>query len=109
MITNLGCQKSYNYRTFFDVIVEFSFVCEGGTLDYHSGLRRLTLYKGDGSSQEPTLSEQDGFVGELSAFVDACEAGAAPERCPPEESALATRMALAMRTSRERGGEPVAV
>ena len=89
--------------------MEFSVVCEGGTLDFHSGLRRLTLYRGDGSSEEPKLSEQDGFVAELSAFVDACETGTAPERCPPEESALATRMTLAMRTSREQGGEPIKV
>lgn len=89
--------------------MEFSVVCEGGTLDFHSGLRRLTLYRGDGSSEEPKLSEQDGFVAELSAFVDACETGTAPEHCPPEESALATRMTLAMRTSREQGGEPIKV
>jgi len=89
--------------------MEFSFVCEGGTLDFHSGLRRLTLYKSDGSSEEPKLSEQDGFVGELCAFADACEAGSPPERCPPEESALATRMTLAMRASREQGGVPITV
>ena len=89
--------------------MEFSIVCEGGTLDFHSGLRRLTLYRGDGSSEEPQLSEQDGFVAQLTAFADACESGAPPERCPPEESALATRMTLAMRTSREQGGKPITI
>lgn len=89
--------------------MEFSIVCEGGTLDFHSGLRRLTLYRGDGSSEEPTLSQQDGFVAQLAAFADACESGSTPELCPPEESALATRMTLAMRTSREQGGTPIII
>jgi predicted dehydrogenase len=89
--------------------MEFSIVCEEGTLDFHSGLRRLTLYGRDGSVEEPALPDMDGFQGELQAFLHACAAGKLPEICPPEESALATRMALAMRTSRERGGEPVHV
>jgi predicted dehydrogenase len=89
--------------------MEFSIVCEGGTLDFHSGLRRLTLYRGDGSSEEPELSQQDGFVAQLSAFADACESGSVSELCPPKESALATRMTLAMRTSREQGGTPITI
>jgi len=93
--------KSYPFS------MEFSIVCEGGTLDFHSGLRRLTLYRGDGSSEEPQLPEQDGFVTQLTAFADACESGVTPERCPPEESALATRMTLAMRTSREQNGKSI--
>jgi hypothetical protein len=72
-------------------------------------LRRLTLYRGDGSSEEPELSQQDGFVTQLSAFADACDSGTPPELCPPEESALATRMTIAMRTSRERGGKPITI
>ncbi len=95
--------KSYPFS------MEFSIVCEGGTLDFHSGLRRLTLYRGDGSSEEPELSQQDGFVTQLSAFADACDSGTTPELCPPEESALATRMTIAMRTSRERGGKPITI
>ena len=84
--------------------MEFSIVCEGGTLDFHSSLRRLTLYRSDGTTEEPTLPETEGFQAELEAFVHACETGKPPEDCRPEESALATRMTLAMRTSRERGG-----
>ena len=84
--------------------MEFSIVCEEGTLDFHSAQRRLTLYRQNGEVEEPQLAEKDGFEAELEAFVRACEAGKPPDDCRPEESAVATRMTLAMRASRERGG-----
>ncbi len=89
--------------------MEFSMVLEGGVLDFHSAQRRLTLYRANGKTEEPALPGKDGFESELDAFVRACEIGTPPEKCPPEESALATRMALAMRASREKKGQPVRV
>jgi predicted dehydrogenase len=89
--------------------MEFSIVLEGGALDFHSAQRRLTLYRANGKAEEPALPERDGFESELEAFVQACERGAAPEKCRPEESALATRIALAMRESREKKGGPVSI
>jgi predicted dehydrogenase len=89
--------------------MELTIVCEGGTLDFHSGLRGLTLYKADGTSEEPAKPDADGFVAQLTAFSDACGKGVAPEACRPEESAESVRMALAMGESRDRGGEAVAL
>ena len=89
--------------------MEFSIVCAEGTLDFHSAQRRLTLYRRNGAVEEPVLPYTDGFQAELEAFVRACEAGRPPEDCRPEESAVATRMTLAMRTSREQGGVLVKV
>ncbi len=88
--------------------MEFSIICEGGTLDFHSGLRRLTLFGPEGKGEEVKLSETDGFQAELTAFTEACKKGEAPEKCRPEDSAMATKMTLAMRTSREQGGKPIA-
>ena len=48
--------KSYPFS------MEFAISCEGGTLDFHSGLRRLTLYRANGESEEVKLGETDGFV-----------------------------------------------
>ena len=84
--------------------MEFSIVFDGGTLDFHSAHRQLTLYKKDGLAEELPLPKNDAFQSELEAFVAACEAGVAPKECRPEDSALATRMALTMRTSRDREG-----
>ena len=84
--------------------MEFSIVLEGGTLDFHSAHKPLTLYRKDGPAEELPLSNDDAFQSELAAFVAACETGSAPKECRPEESALATRTALTMRTSRDQGG-----
>ena len=89
--------------------MEFTIVGDDGVLEFHSSSQRLKLYRADGTQEEPSLPEGDGFQGELEAFIQACEQGEAPRDCRPEDSALSTRVALAMRTSRERGGEAVAV
>ena len=98
----------WRHPTSYPFSMEFTIVCEGGTLDFRSGLRELTLYKADGTCEEPVKSETDGFVAQLTAFAEACETGEAPESCRPEESADSVRMTLAMGESRGRGGERIA-
>jgi predicted dehydrogenase len=98
----------WHHPSAYPFSMEFSIVCEGGTLDFHSGLRRLTLYGAEGKAAEVELPEIDGFQAELRAFADACESGQAPENCRPEDSAIATKMTLAMRASRDQGGKPIA-
>ena len=89
--------------------MEFTIVCEKGTLDYNSALRGLTLYNAAGEAVEAPKPETDGFVAELQAFVDACKAGAAPAECRPQESAESVRMTLAMRDSRDQGGKRIEI
>ena len=98
----------WRHPTSYPFSMEFTIVCEGGTLDFRTGTRELTLYKADGSCEEPAKPEADGFVAQLTAFSEACAAGVAPENCKPEESADSVRMTLAMGESRDRGGKPVA-
>lgn len=86
---------------------EFTVVLEGGTLDFHTGLRELTLYDAEGETIEVEKPEQDAFQAELAVFIEACRKGEAPADCPPSESADAVRLALAMRESRDQGGAPV--
>lgn len=99
----------WHHPSAYPFSMEFSIVCEGGTLDFHSGLRRLTLYGPDGKAQQVKLPEMDGFQAELRAFAEACASGQAPQTCRPEDSALATKMTLAMRASREQGGRAIAM
>ena len=89
--------------------MEFTIVCEGGTLDFRSGLRELTLYKADGTSEELEKPSGDGFVAQLTAYAGACAKGEAPQTCRPEESADSVRIALAMGESRAKGGEAVSL
>jgi predicted dehydrogenase len=80
--------------------MEFTIVCEGGTLDFHSGLRRLTLYNAAGEAEEVALPEKDGFAAELEAFVKACESGEPPAENRPQDSAEAIRMVIEARDAR---------
>lgn len=87
--------------------MKFTILCDRGTLDYTSEKPGLRLHSADGEMTAIALPEQDGFVAELQAFVDACETGEAPDNCRPEESAMSIRAALAMNRSRALGGTAV--
>ncbi len=93
----------------FPFSMEFTILCDGGTLDHSSEKAGLRLYTSTGKLVHVELPAQDGFVGELQAFVDACVDGVPPALCPPEDSAESLRMALAMNRSRAQGGVPTPV
>ena len=69
-----------------------------------SGLR---LNDASGNAQSIKLEEPDGYEGEVRYFVECCQAGKAPERCPPEASAQAVKLALLMKESRAEGGKQI--
>lgn len=46
----------------------------------------------------------DGYVAELSYFIECCKNGSPPERCLPVESARAVKLALLLKESRSQGG-----
>jgi len=87
--------------------MEFTVVSDGGTLEFSSAGRPLTLYQADGAENLLALPDVDGFQAELEYFVACASAGSKPDRCPPEESALAVRLANAMVESRCRNGERI--
>ena len=95
------------YPSGYPFSMEFSIVLEGGTLDFHSAMRRLTIYRAGGEVEEPKLPERDAFESELEAFLQSCDKGEAPPENRPEDSAVATRLALAMKESRARKGASV--
>jgi len=94
--------KSYPFS------MEFTVVADGGTLDYNSDGRPLALYGTDGEKQILDSPEDDWFLEELKYFVDCAAHGRRPELCPPEESALAVRLARLMVESRKKNGERIA-
>lgn len=99
----------WHHPASFPFSMEFTILCDAGTLEYSSATPGLRLHTAAGKEVEVQLPEQDGFVAELQAFVDGCASGQAPALCPPEDSAEAISMALAMNCSRSRGGAAVAV
>jgi len=93
--------KSYPFS------MEFTVVADGGTLDYSSGGRPLTLYKADGAEQTIDAPESDWFQQELEYFIACASEQCQPELCPPEESAAAVKLARFMIESRSRNGEKI--
>jgi len=89
--------------------MDFTLVAEGGTLDYNSAFRPLTLYLADGTEQKPELEIHDAYQAELNYFLACAQANHWPEDCRPQESAAAVRTALAINESRRRGGERIAL
>ncbi|HBY63837.1 MAG TPA: hypothetical protein DEH78_28765 [Solibacterales bacterium] len=86
--------------------MEFSVVCEEGTIDYSSAGRPTTLYRAGGE----TVLEQpakDGYQAEIEYFIDCVAHRRQPRICPPEESALSVKLALLLREARTRNGEIV--
>ena len=86
---------------------EFTVVADGGTLEYNTGGRPLTLYQPDGVDTAVTVEDRDGFAAELEYFAACAAGGSEPVRCPPRESAMAVRLALKMLESRSKNGERV--
>ena len=84
---------------------EFTIVSDGGTLEFNSLVRPLTLYRSDGEVETPPLSETDIFQQELEYFLACASKGRRPDRCPPEESAAAVKLMRLMLESRQAKGE----
>ncbi len=63
-------------------------------------LRRLST----GLDETVVIPEHDPYQDEIGYFVECAKSGAAPERCLPEESARALRVANLLRASRSEGG-----
>ncbi len=88
--------------------MEFTVVADGGTFEYSSAGRPLTLYRADGCAQPVALPEINGYQAELEYFLDCAIHSRKPAFCPPEESATAVKLARLMVESRKRNGEKIA-
>ncbi len=95
--------KSYPFS------MDFTIVADGGTLDYHSAIRPLTLYRADGTEEKPKLAEMDAYEAELRYFLECAQVNRWPDQCRPEDSAAAVRTARAMNESRRAGGKTVSL
>lgn len=99
----------WHHQQGYPFSMEFTLVCEDGTLDFRSADRPLTLYRADGETEIVPLPEGDAFEAELAGFTAACASGRASAVCPPEESADAVAIAAAADLSRSNSGEAVSL
>jgi predicted dehydrogenase len=87
--------------------MEFTVTFDKGTMDFSSSGRPLTLYSYAENSPVLKSAGLDGYTAELQYFVDCCNSGKRPEICPPEESAAAVKLMLAVLEARNRNGEKI--
>jgi predicted dehydrogenase len=67
----------------------------------------LRLNDGSGESKAIKPEGPDGYEAEVRYFVECCRSGQQPERCLPEDSARAVKLALALAESRAQGGTQI--
>ena len=88
--------------------MEFTIVADGGTLEYSSAGKPLSLFAADGSEQAVSTPDGDFYQAEIEYFLECAGQGRRPELCPPEESAAAVKLAHLMLESRRKNGEKIA-
>ena len=88
--------------------MEFTLVADGGTLEFSSAGRPLTLYRADGEQEAIDAGDADGYQAELAYFVDCAVHNRKPELCAPAQSAAAVKWTRCMVDSRSKNGEKLA-
>ncbi len=93
--------KSYPFS------MEFTVTFQGGTMEYSSDGRDLTVYGSDGEGKPAPVGEKDGFQAELEYFLECAAKNAQPELCPPAESAQAVKLTNLLVEARKKKGETI--
>lgn len=89
----------------FPFSMDYTIVCQGGTVEYSSKGGHPLVYRPGADPQELTPPEGvDGFVEELAYFGECIRANQTPALCPPEESALAVKVTRQMADARQARG-----
>jgi predicted dehydrogenase len=94
----------WHHRGAYPFSMEYTVLAENGVVEFSSAGRPATVYWKDEKSEPLPTSGVDPFAEELRYFVDCCQSGKTPERCPPRESALAVRVTKAMVEARQMKG-----
>lgn len=71
------------------------------------GPNGLMLSDAEGKQRRIEIPDVNPYVEELSYFQQCCEAGRRPDRCPPEASAAAVKVAVLLKRSRDSDGEEI--
>ncbi len=87
--------------------MEYTVIGDGGVVEFSSAGRPATVYWKNGTTEQLEDTGADCYRAEIEYFVECCRRGARPELCPPEESAMAVKLARLMVEARERKGEKV--
>lgn len=106
-IPSVTITGGWHHKKSYPFSMEYTVVGEEGTMEYSSAGRDPAWYAKDGSEEKLALSEVDGYQAEIEYFLDCCRTGRTPERCSPESSAAAVRLARLIDEARAQKGERV--
>ena len=87
--------------------MSYSVAMEGGSVEYSSAGTPPVLYPRNGPAQALPLESADAYAAEIAYFAACCREGRRPDRCPPEESALAVKWMRLLLDSRQRNGAKI--
>jgi predicted dehydrogenase len=87
--------------------MEYTVVCDGGSVEYSSTGRPPVKYGADGEEHALHQATTDGYAEEIRYFADCARRGAWAEACSPESSAQATKIALLCNEARAKNGEKI--
>ncbi|MBL8178022.1 MAG: Gfo/Idh/MocA family oxidoreductase [Bryobacterales bacterium] len=93
--------KSYPFS------MEYTVVCDGGTVEYSSIGREPALYRADGEVEPLPVPSTDGYQAEIEYFLQCAAAGKQPDYCSPNDSAAAVALTNLISESRAKNGEKV--
>jgi len=94
----------WHLPTHYPFSMEYTVAGQDGVMEYSSAGRPPHFYGRDGH-REIELSETDGYQAEIEYFVECCRTGCPPDRCTPQSSAAAVKLARLIEEARARKGE----
>ena len=80
----------------------FDITADHAALSFQQGELSLDL---GGLKQAISVPESLGYVEQMMYFIECCRKNAAPELCPPADSARAVEVAILLKSSRDRNGK----
>ncbi|MBI5281662.1 MAG: Gfo/Idh/MocA family oxidoreductase [Candidatus Solibacter usitatus] len=101
---NVTISGGWHLPSSYPFSMEYTAVGEDAAIEYSSAGRPPHWY-GRGEDHVIELADTDGYQAEIEYFVHCCRTGAPPERCSPESSAAAVRLARLLDEARARKGE----
>ncbi|MBI5086242.1 MAG: Gfo/Idh/MocA family oxidoreductase [Acidobacteria bacterium] len=101
---NVTISGGWHLPSSYPFSMEYTAVGDEAAIEYSSAGRPPHWYA-RGEDHVIELAGTDGYQAEIEYFVQCCRTGSAPERCSPESSAAAVRLARLLEGARARKGE----
>lgn len=106
-VASVSITGGWFHRGEYPFSMEYTVVGDNGVAEFSSAGRPATVYWADGRKEVLPDRAGDPYQAEIEYFVECCRERKQPEACPPEESALAVKLARLAADGRARAGEAI--